>query len=111
MKNVVLKVHPDDNVLVALTTLVKGSEVAYDGVTYTMQEDIPTKHKFFTHDMNQGDIITMYGVMVGKTQYAVRAGSRMSTENTSHAAEPYDYRVSGFRCQVMDSYENLNHCV
>ena len=102
MKNVVLKVHPDDNVLVALTTLVKGSEVAYDGVTYTMQEDIPTKHKFFTHDMNQADIITMYGVMVGKTQYAVRAGSRMSTENTSHAAEPYDYRVSGFRWQAPD---------
>jgi altronate hydrolase len=108
MKNVVLKVHPGDNVLVALAPLGKGSKVTYDDITYTMQEDIPAKHKFFTHDMKQGDIVIMYGVMVGKTQFEVTAGSRMSTENTSHAAEPYEYRDADFSWQAPDVTRFIN---
>ena len=34
----------------------------------------------------------MYGVLVGKTQFDVKKGARMSVENTKHAAEPYAYR-------------------
>ncbi len=32
--------------------------------------------------------VIMYGVLVGKTLQPVKAGSRMRTENTGHAAEP-----------------------
>lgn len=102
MKQLVLKVHPEDNVLVALTGLSKGAVVSYNGNEFTMQEDIPAKHKFFTQDMKTGDAIIMYGVLVGKAQMNITKGSRMSTGNTKHAAEPYDYRNAKFEWQAPD---------
>ena len=92
MGNKVLKVNPKDNVIVALQDLAKGEAVQYDGETYILQEDIPAKHKFYMSEMNAGEEVIMYGVLVGKIQHLVLKGMRMSTENLKHAAEPYAYR-------------------
>lgn len=102
MSQIVLKVHPKDNVIVALKDLAKGQTIQYEGASYVMQEDIPAKHKFFMQDMNKGDEITMYGVLVGKAQTAIAQGARMSTENTKHAAEPYTYRKMNINWQAPD---------
>ncbi len=102
MKHRVLKVHPDDNVLVALQDLLKGETISYNGKDYVLLENIPAKHKFFTQDMHAGDKITMYGVLVGKTQFDVPAGSRMSTDNTKHAADPFTYRPFHYQWQPPD---------
>ncbi len=99
---VVLKVHPGDNVLVALKNLRKGAVISYNNVEYTLQEDIPAKHKFFIQDMNDGDSIIMYGVLVGKAQQFIPAGGRMTTENTKHAAGPYDYRATEYAWHAPD---------
>src|SRR5687768_4066520 len=69
MKQNVLKVHPGDNVLVALSNLANGARLTYLGQEYILQEDIPAKHKFFMADMNEGEEVIMYGVLVGKTQH------------------------------------------
>ncbi|MCU0322771.1 MAG: altronate dehydratase family protein [Chitinophagaceae bacterium] len=92
MANKVLKVNPKDNVIVALQNLAKGDTVQYNGETYVLQEDIPAKHKFYMNDMNAGDEVIMYGVLVGKIQHLVLKGMRMSIDNLKHAAEPYVYR-------------------
>jgi altronate hydrolase len=92
MKQIVLKVHPNDNVIVALTDLNKGQLVLFEGVEYSMQELIPAKHKFYSNDLHVGDEIYMYGVLVGKLQVNVKAGTRMSTENLHHAAQPYSFK-------------------
>ncbi|MET0465663.1 MAG: altronate dehydratase family protein [Chitinophagaceae bacterium] len=97
MKHRVLKVHPDDNVLVALQDLKKGETVSYNGKDYVLLEDIAAKHKFFIDDMHTGDKITMYGVLVGKIQFDVNAGMRMTTDNTKHAADPFAYRPSNYQ--------------
>lgn len=102
MKHKVLKVHPKDNVIVALTNLSKGETISFEGVDYLLQEDIPAKHKFFMQDLKTGDEVIMYGVLVGKTQKDIIKGSRMSTENIKHAAEPYDYRNVKFEWQAPD---------
>lgn len=102
MKHKVLKVHPKDNVIVALTNLSKGETISFEGVDYLLQEDIPAKHKFFMQDMKAGDEVIMYGVLVGKTQKDIVKGSRMSTENIKHAAEPYTYRNVKFEWQAPD---------
>lgn len=96
MKHKVLKVHPKDNVIVALTNLAKGETISFESADYLLQEDIPAKHKFFMQDMKTGDEVIMYGVLVGKAQTTITKGSRMSTENIKHAAEPYTYRKTNF---------------
>ena len=91
-KQKIVKLHQKDNVIVALDNLAKNEIVPYQDITYLLEEDIPAKHKFFIHDMQVGEDIIMYGVLVGKAQKAILKGSRMSTENTKHASEPYTYR-------------------
>lgn len=78
--------------LVALTNLKKGEDIVYNSATYTLVDDVDAKHKFFINDMKAGDPVYMYGVLVGKIQFDVPKGGRMTTDNTKHAADPYDYR-------------------
>ncbi len=101
-KQKILQVNPKDNVLVALDNLPKGDTVTFNGTNYTLQEDVPAKHKFFMHDMNTGDEIIMYGVLVGKAQNDLTAGTRMSTANTKHAAEPYAFRPYHYHWHAPD---------
>jgi altronate hydrolase len=102
MKNKVLKVHRKDNVLVALTNLSKGATISFEAADYVLKEDIPAKHKFFLQDMKTGDEVIMYGVLVGKAQNDISKGSRMTTENIKHAAEPYLYRNARFEWHAPD---------
>jgi altronate hydrolase len=86
MKKSILKVHPNDNVIVALRDLAKGEEVQLNGHRYTLAEDIPAKHKFTEATLAPGDRLTMYGVLVGKAQTEIPAGARISTGNVKHAS-------------------------
>ena len=85
----VLKVHPADNVLVALTNLEKGTVVSFEGQQYTMSENVKAKHKFATADLAPGDSITMYGVLVGKAQLQIKKGGLIGTGNVKHAASDF----------------------
>ncbi|HEY1872606.1 MAG TPA: UxaA family hydrolase, partial [Chitinophagaceae bacterium] len=102
MKQLVVKVHPRDNVLVALKDLAKGEKISFEGNEYVLQDRIPAKHKLFTEDMNEGDEVIMYGVLVGKAQNFIPKGGLMSTANVKHAAQPYDYRGSNYRWHAPD---------
>ncbi len=97
MKQQVLKVHKDDNVLVALTNLKKGETILFENESYLLQENIDAKHKFFTHDLQPGDKVIMYGVLVGTAQSFIPKGGWMSTANVKHAAEPFAYRATNFK--------------
>ncbi len=84
-----LKVHPEDNVIVALCDLEEGDKISYEGVDYVLVDDVAAKHKFATHDMSVGDPITMYGVTVGKAVMTIPKGGRISTKNTVHDTTDY----------------------
>jgi altronate hydrolase len=121
MKQKVLKVHPKDNVIVALTDLKAGETVYHEGVGHILRDDVSAKHKFFTSDMQQGDEVIMYGVLVGKAQTAIPAGGLMTTSNVKHAAMPYDYRgvryewqspdISGFAGRTFKGYHRSDGSV
>lgn len=98
----ILKIHPNDNVLVALQNLAKGETVIHDGHEYVLQDDIQAKHKFFMQDMNVGDHIIMYGVLVGKAQHFILKGGLMDTENTKHASDPYEFRPYHYEWHAPD---------
>ncbi|MCT3801701.1 UxaA family hydrolase [Elizabethkingia anophelis] len=118
MKNKILRINPKDNVLVALQDIEQGEKVLFEGLEYEVLEKIPAKHKFFMQDLPQGSEVMMYGVLVGKTQFDVKKGARMSVENTKHAAEPYAYRdveyvwqapdISKFENKTFDGYHRSN---
>ncbi|SDH92346.1 UxaA family hydrolase [Mucilaginibacter gossypii] len=89
MKQNILKVHPADNVLVALTDLQANEQVTYKGETYIVKELIPAKHKFAMVEIPEGGEIIMYGVLVGKAQSLIPVGGLLSTANAKHAANSF----------------------
>ncbi|MEO7265555.1 MAG: altronate dehydratase family protein [Ferruginibacter sp.] len=102
MKNKFLKINSADNVMVALQNLEKGESLLQENSRVELVENIPAKHKFYLQDMQVGDTVTMYGVIVGKMQQAAKAGSRMTTDNLKHASQPYAYRHVDFKWQAPD---------
>lgn len=90
--NKVLRIHARDNVIIALSDLDINEQVRVNGDEYTVIERIPSKHKFFSRDMEAGEEVYMYGLLIGKTQMPVKKGTRMTVDNVKHAAEEYYYR-------------------
>lgn len=89
MNHIVTKVHPADNLMVALADLEPGRVVDYQGKSYTVTERIPAKHKFVTEEMKAGDKLYMYGVLVGKAETDIPKGGLVSVANVKHAAGNY----------------------
>ncbi len=104
-----IKIHPADNVAVALTDLYKLEEVIVENEKYVLIEDVPAKHKFFTTDLKLKEEAKMYGVTVGEiVTEKVRSGERMTTENTKHAASPYEYKNKPYNWTAPDTARYLH---
>jgi altronate hydrolase len=84
-----LSVHPNDNVLVALQNLPKGTTIEHNGQSFDLVMDIPSKHKFVTEDLSTGGHVTMYGVLVGKATQPIRRGEQVTTFNLKHDSDEY----------------------
>lgn len=97
-----LKIHPNDNVLVALKDLRAGTVITYRNEPIVIQQDVPSKHKFFICDLNLGEEVIMYGTLVGKVQCDVARGELMTTENTKHATGSYSYKGFNYEWQEPD---------
>ena len=88
--------------MVALKNLQAGETVEYNGLQYTLKENIPAKHKFYLRDEPAGTNVIMYGVLVGKTVKDVVAGTRVTTENLKHASDAYDFRGEKYQWKPPD---------
>lgn len=89
MRQKILKIHPKDNIIVALDQLKDGEEVQLDDQTYRIFGDIPSKHKFAMHELEAGDKIFMYGVLVGKAMQPIKKGEAITTANVKHEASAF----------------------
>ena len=88
----VLQIDSSDNVMVALKDFKKHTIIQKNGIEIVLQNDVKAKHKFFINNMNPGDDVKMYGVLVGKVQTYIPAGGLMTTDNIKHAANGYAYK-------------------
>lgn len=86
MKSKLIKVHPDDNVAIALVDLWKGSKTDYEGEEIEILSDTQAKHKVAMVDLAPGDSIFMYGVLVGKATTAIPRGGVLTVDNVKHEA-------------------------
>ncbi|CAM4383692.1 UxaA family hydrolase [Zobellia roscoffensis] len=84
-----LQIHPEDNVLAALTDISKGSEITHNHDSFPLTVNVKAKHKFTTANLNVGDSIIMYGSLVGKATKPIAKGETITTENVVHASSEY----------------------
>lgn len=72
-----IRIHPLDNVAVALTDLHAGETVA--GIT--LREDVPAGHKVALAPLHPGDKVIKYGYPIGHATVEVAPGSWLHTHN------------------------------
>jgi len=89
MTNNFIRIHPLDNVLVALRNLEQGTLIEHDGEVFNLTERVAAKHKFALTHFKTGDTIFMYGVLVGKASKEILKGGLISTDNIYHASSNF----------------------
>ncbi|MCX2838241.1 altronate dehydratase family protein [Salinimicrobium sp. MT39] len=87
MKTKIIKVHPEDNVAVALADLWQGEVLSIDDIEVEVFNDVAAKHKISLVDLDEGDKIFMYGVLVGKATVPIKKGGVLTVDNVKHQAE------------------------
>ncbi len=116
-----LRIHPNDNVLVALVDLPIGFSINIDSKKVVLQETIPAKHKFTIVAMKKDADILMYGVLVGRLNYDLPAGTRLNVDNLRHASESFELGkrnlqwiepdISKFKDKTFKGYHRSNGAV
>ena len=89
MESPVLRIHPNDDLVVALQRLEPGREVKVEDRTLTIRRPVPQKHQVATRDLAAGDAITYYGVTVGRAVEAIPEGAPLTPQNVLHATSEY----------------------
>jgi altronate hydrolase len=103
-----LKIHPQDNVLVALSDLKKGERVQHHGTHFDLITNLAAKHKLATEDLAIGDRIIMYGFLVGKAVKPIRRGEAITTENICHDAAQFHEKTFDFNWSSPDVSKWVN---
>ncbi len=102
MSTRILKIHPADNVLVALADLKAGEKISFNGTSFTLTESIPAKHKFAQTSLQPQAEIIMYGVLVGKATKPILAGGSINTQNVKHTSSSFSGRNKNFEWKAPD---------
>ena len=87
----VIRLHPDDGVLIARSSLPAGMVVA-DGVTTL--ERIPAGHKVAIKPIAVGEAVRRYGQIIGFATIPIAPGQHVHTQNCGMGdfAKDYAYR-------------------
>ncbi len=88
-KHTYLQIHPEDNVLVALQDLPKGTNIQLGAAAFSLADDVAAKHKFTLNDIKEGGEIYMYGVLVGRANKDIPRGGAVHVNNVHHAAADF----------------------
>ncbi len=80
-----IKIHPLDNVAVALTDIAKGEAVDADDQGIRATEKIGRGHKVALIDIEEGTPIMKYGNPIGTATEEIKAGSHVHTHNVKTA--------------------------
>lgn len=89
-----LRVHPADDLIVALCDLQAGEVVRLNDQEWTLRSTVAAKHKFAARDFARGDLATMYGVTVGRATQFIAAGELVHTHNLVHEAAAFSGKQS-----------------
>ena len=84
----VIRLHPDDSVLIARVMLLPGVEVA-DGVTTV--DRIPAGHKVAIKPIAEGEAIRRYGQIIGFATTPIAPGQHIHTHNCGMGDFARDY--------------------
>jgi altronate dehydratase len=81
MKMKALKLHPEDNVAVALTELEPGGQVEVRGQAITVVDHIRFGHKIALCNIGAGKEVIKYGAPIGRATQDIKTGQHAHVHN------------------------------
>ena len=90
-----IRIHPNDDVAVALRDIAKNTEVEAAGKRFVALDDIPMGHKMALRDLRAGENVRKYGSPIGHLTQDAPAGSWLHSHNVQTNLEgllEYRYR-------------------
>jgi altronate hydrolase len=82
--NPVIRIHPEDNVVIARTQLLGGTVLAGEGVTVAGL--VPPGHKVATRAIAAGEPVRRYGQVIGAATQAIAPGAHVHTHNLAFSS-------------------------
>ena len=77
----IYRIHPSDNVAVALTRLRTGEPLPEGGPRFAALEEIPAGHKIALRDISKGEAVIKYGFPIGTASQDIPKGGWVHTHN------------------------------
>ena len=88
MNKRVIKLHPDDNVLVALADLLCGEVLKVDGRDITLKSDIAFGHKIALKHLAKYSQVLKYGLPIGLCSCDITEGEWVHLHNLVSTYKP-----------------------
>ena len=82
-----VRIHPADNVAVAVRTLPAGSEAAVGGQRVVLVEEVCAGHKFALHALARGEPLVKYGFPIGAATAPIALGAWVHSHNLKTCLE------------------------
>jgi hypothetical protein len=90
-----LRISPQDNVLVAARTLEAGAMLEIEGQSIPLAAPVGLGHKIAACDIAPGEKIIKYGVSIGSATTAIQAGGHVHLHNMQSDYLPTYLRGKG----------------
>ncbi|MGO2450678.1 UxaA family hydrolase [Pseudomonas taetrolens] len=85
----VIRLNPQDNVVIAREALAEGQYLDVDGIT--VRQPIPSGHKVATERVEQGQPLRRYGQIIGFASQAIEIGEHVHVHNVQMGDFTRDY--------------------
>ncbi len=76
-----IQIHTNDNVIIALKPISKGTEITVADTTVTLLQDVEKGHKIAIHVVELGGMLTKYGEYFGHATQPIQAGEWIHSHN------------------------------
>ena len=112
----VIRLHPRDNVAVALEDVAQGEGLSVDGLEFAAAEDIQRGHKIALTPISAGEAVMKYGCAIGTAKADIAPGAWVHVHNVrtglSEGGEyRYDhktYELSSVKPRTFRGYRRLD---
>lgn len=76
-----IRLHPTDNVVIALAPMTQGETYEADGLSVTPLVDVDKGHKVAITDVAENEPVIKYGAPIGRATQVIPAGTWVHTDN------------------------------
>lgn len=101
-RNPWIRLHPNDNVVVARVSIPFGAALDLEGGSLRTQQAISPGHKIATRPIAQGEIVYKYGEEIGRAGSPIAAGAWVHTHNLEFDVNDRNYEFGTVRADLSD---------